>query len=299
MIKRLNIYFKEMYPIVPRLLLGLLLFFEVNFLVILTNNQNHFKIGIEEIIGSITIFFFFLFLRIADDFKDREVDKKLFPNRPLPSEKVKANDLVVLLTSIITITIAINIIFMNNLLYFIILACYGMLMSFWFFKKKTIQKSLPLALITHNPVQLFLNLYIISFTCLKYDMTIFTLNNMIILFTLYWPGLIWEVSRKVRAPKEETEYTTYSKLFGYKKATKFILVVMFFDMITSSILVYSLFPWAIITVVVSYIWLIWKCRQFMDDPYRFKLVEKVELYEYIAEGTILLLEIIFIVTMVI
>ena len=34
MIKRINIYLKEMYPVLPRLLLGFILFFEIYFLVI-------------------------------------------------------------------------------------------------------------------------------------------------------------------------------------------------------------------------------------------------------------------------
>ena len=298
MIKRLNIYFKEMYPLIPRLFLGFLLFFEIYFLVILTNNQLTFHIGLEEIIGSVTIFFFFMFLRIADDFKDKEADKKLFPDRAFPSGKVKENDLKLALVIIIVVTIAINIVFMNNILYFIILSGYGALMSVWFFKKNVIQKSLPLALITHNPVQLFLNLYIVSYTCIKYGIPIFNFTNMVILFTLYWPGLIWEVSRKIRAPKDETEYTTYSKLFGYQKATNFILVVMFFDMITSAFLVYKLLPYAVVTVFISYLWLIRKCRQFIANPEQFKLVNKIELYEYVTEGTMVIIEIIFIVNRV-
>jgi 4-hydroxybenzoate polyprenyltransferase and related prenyltransferases len=294
MIKRLSIYFKEMYPLFPRLLVGFLLFFEIYFLVILTSNYPSFNIGIQEIIGSITIFLFLMFLRIADDFKDKEADRVLFPDRAFPSGKVKENDLVIAFVTIIVVTIVLNVFFMNNLLYFAILASYGALMSVWFFKKNVIQKSLPLALITHNPVQLFLNLYIVSFTCLKYGIPIFSVTNIIILFTLYWPGLIWEVSRKIRAPKDETEYTTYSKLFGYKKATNFILLVMFFDMLTSAFLVYKLLPYAVITVIISYLWLIFKCRQFIDNPERFKLVSKIELYEYITEGTMVLIEIIFI-----
>ena len=44
---------------------------------------------------------------------------------------------------------------------------------------------------------------------------------------------IWEVSRKIRAPKDETEYVTYSKLFGYRKATNFVLIVTLIDIATN------------------------------------------------------------------
>lgn len=296
MLKRMNIYFKEMFPLLPRLFLGFLLFFEIYFLVILINGVQSFTIGIPEIVGSITIFLFFMFLRIADDIKDKETDRKLFPERAFPSGKVKEKDLIITLILILTTVIVLNVIFMNNLLYFAILMGYGALMSVWFFKKAKIQNSLPLALITHNPVQMIINLYIVSYTCIKTNIPLFSLNNLLILFTLYWPGLVWEVSRKIRAPKDETEYTTYSKLFGYKKATRFILIVMFLDMLTSSLLVYKLLPLGVITVILSYFWLIWQCFIFMKNPEKFKLVAKVEIYEYATEGTMLIIEFIFIFT---
>lgn len=295
MIKRINIYLKEMYPVLPRLLLGFILFFEIYFLVILTANVKGINIGLQEVVGAITVFTFLMSLRIADEFKDYESDLKLFPERPYPSGRVKKNDLVVLLTVISVITVVLNLAFMNNLIYFAILVIYGTVMSLWFFSKHKIQKSLPLALITHNPVQLILNLYIISFACLKYNLPIFTFNNIIILFTLYFPGLIWEISRKTRAPKEETEYITYSKIFGYKKPTKFIMLVMALDVITTSILMYQLYPVAVVTVVVSYLWFLKQGMDFIKNPNRFKLVDKVIIYEYITELTVVIVEAIFII----
>ena len=79
MLKRLHIYFKEMYPIIPRLLLGLIIFGEIYFIVLLNNGVTQFQIGGQEIIGGFTVFSFLLWLRIADDFKDYELDCRLFP----------------------------------------------------------------------------------------------------------------------------------------------------------------------------------------------------------------------------
>jgi 4-hydroxybenzoate polyprenyltransferase len=107
--------------------------------------------------------------------------------------------------------------------------------------------------------------------------------------------LIWEISRKTRAPQEENDYTTYSKIFGYKKATKFIILVMVLDMITSSLLVYQLFPIAVITVIASYSWFLKQGITFIKDPTRFKLVDKVIVYEYITELTVVVIEIIYII----
>ena len=288
MCKRLQIYFKEMYPLVPRMFLGFLLFFEIYFLVILTNGKGTIPIqtGIAEIVGCITIFSFLLVLRIADDFKDYETDSRLFPERPLPSGRVKKKDLAVVLIFVIPINVILNLIFLPNTLFFLFLVAYGFFMSFWFFQKYKIQKSLMLALLTHNPVQIVMNAYVISFACQKYDILLGTINNVLILFTLYFPGLVWEIIRKVRAPEEETEYVTYSKLFGYKKPLIFVLCIMAVDLFTTSALVWQLYPWAVVSVAVLYMWLTLQCLSFIKNPARFKLISRFEIYAYLAEASV-------------
>lgn len=287
MLKRWGIYTKEMYPIIPRLVVGVVLFFEVYFLTILTNDAQVANIGMAEITGALTIFLFLLFLRIADDLKDYETDCRLFPHRVLPSGRVLKKDLYILGAIVIILMISLNLLFMNNIWFFCALLGYGFLMSVWFFKKSEIQNSLPLALVTHNPIQIIMNVYIISFACLKYGISFFTINNAIIAVTLYFPGLVWELSRKVWAPKDETEYVTYSKLFGYQKMTKVILGIMFIDVFTTSFLLYQLYPLSVITVILSYAWLFYKGLQFMKNPEAFKLVKVVERYEYITEISVL------------
>ena len=117
MIKRLNIYFKEMYPIIPRLFLGALIFLEIYFIVLLNHGVTTFNIGIQEIVCAFTVFSFLCWLRIADDFKDYELDCRLFPERPLPSGKVKKTDLKIFVSILILFTLVINFIFMNNFLF--------------------------------------------------------------------------------------------------------------------------------------------------------------------------------------
>lgn len=295
MLKRLHIYFKEMYPIIPRILLGFIVFMEIHFIVLLNYGVMNFSIGIQEIVGSLTIFAFLCMLRIADDFKDYETDLKLFPERPLPSGKVKKTDLKIFIILLMSLVILCNILFMNNIGYFIFLMIYGILMSVWFFQKSKIQKSLPLALITHNPVQMVMNVYIISFTCIKYGLNMITLITFLAAFTLYFPALIWEVSRKIRAPKDETEYVTYSKLFGHKKATKFVLILTLVDIVTNIILVWNLNKISVIILLVNVFWMTYCFLKFMNDPERFKLVDKVERYTYIQESIMMLTVLAFLI----
>lgn len=294
MLKRLNIYLKEMLPPLKCMAVSLILFFEIYFLIILITDVGMFDVGVQEIVGFVTVFTFLLSLRIADDFKDYKTDLVLFPHRPLPSGRVKKADLAVLLISTNIVTAALNIIYMNNLLYYSGLMLYGTLMSVWFFARSKIQKNLFLALITHNPVDIVINIYIISFTCIKYGLPILTLNNVLIAFTLYWPTLIWEIARKTRSPKDETEYTTYSKLYGYKKVTQFILVIITFDVITSAKLMYELWSPGIAAASAAYIWFVTECVKFMKNPDRFKLSGRIEIYELITEIPVLLIEMAYI-----
>ena len=113
------------------------------------------------------------------------------------------------------------------------------------------------------------------------------------LWTLYFPALIWEVSRKIKAPKDENDYTTYSKLFGYKDATKFVLILTIADIITNFILVWNLNKISVCILFLLVSWMTWKFVQFMKDPEKFAIVDKVERYTYLQESTMLLTIVVF------
>lgn len=294
-LKRLNIYFKEMYPIIPRLILGAIVFLEIYFIVLLNHGITDFNLGIQEYVCAFTVFSFLCWLRIADDFKDYELDCRLFKERPLPSGRVTKKDLGIFVSILIAFTLIINFIFMNNFIFCFILYTYGSLMAVWFFQKHKIQKSLPMALLTHNPVQMIMNIYIISFVIIKYHIAVFDLTNAMVVFTLYFPALIWEVSRKIRAPKDETEYVTYSKLFGYKKASNFVAIVTVMDIITNYILVWKLNKISVAALTVNIAWIIFEIMRFKKDPERFKLVTKVEIYTYIQESIMIITVVAFLI----
>ena len=296
-LKRLNIYFKEMYPIIPRLILGYIVALEIYFIVLLNQGVTSFTFGIEEIILGFTVFSFLCWLRIADDFKDYELDCRLFAHRPLPSGRVTKKDLGIFAGILITFTVLLNVLLMRNFVFCLILYSYGSLMAVWFFQKHKIQKSLPMALVTHNPVQMIMNIYIISFVIMKYGLEILTLHNVMAVFTLYFPALIWEVSRKIRAPKDETEYVTYSKLFGYKKATNFVFLVTWLDIITNFILVWNLSKISVLLLLINVLWVSYKFIQFKKNPEQFKIVDKVLQYTYIQESLMLLTVVVYLLSL--
>ena len=283
-LKRLRVYFNEMFPLIPRLCLGYIVFLEIYFIVLLNHGVTGAQLLLFDkvegqsdlisyfiqhdvrgvIIGGFTIFSFLLWLRIADDFKDYELDCRLFASRPLPSGRVHKDDLRIFATILIGITIFINILFMRNFIFCLILYTYGSLMAVW---------SLPLALVTHNPVQIILNIYVISYAIMKYKLPIFDITNLMAVMTLYFPALIWEISRKIRAPKEETEYVTYSKLFGYKKCVDFVFILTWLDILTN----------IVVALLANTVWCSMKFIEYKKDPGKYRIVSKVERYTYIQE----------------
>jgi 4-hydroxybenzoate polyprenyltransferase len=140
---------------------------------------------------------------------------------------------------------------------------------------------------------MIVNLYIISFTVIKYKLDFINLTTIMTLFTLYFPALIWEVSRKIKNPRAENDYTTYSKLFGYKKATRFVLIVTIMDIITNFILVWNLSKLSVIILFFLVVWMTIKFIEFISDPYKFEIIEKVERYTYLQESTMLLTVVIY------
>ena len=201
-----------MYPPIPAFLVSVSSFFSLYFLSAVLRDEP-LQVSGASLAGALTIFLFLLFLRVSDEWKDREVDKLLFPTRPLPSGRVLLSDLKVLLGGVCILMVILNIFWTNALLPFLLLFGYGWLMFFYFFIPQIISKSLLWALLTHNPSVLCMNLYVLSIS------SPFTPTTLLLALLFWLPALAWELSRKIRAPEEETEYQTYSKIFGYRGAT--------------------------------------------------------------------------------
>ena len=58
MIKRIYIYYKERYPIIPRIILGIILFLEIHFIILLNMGVtwSQVRLGAAEATGAFTCF---------------------------------------------------------------------------------------------------------------------------------------------------------------------------------------------------------------------------------------------------
>lgn len=292
MIKRLNIYFRETFPLVTRFVYAFVVFAGTYLMAALAGGVTDFTVGAQELCGALTVFCTLLGLRVVDEFKDFETDKRLFPHRPLPSGRVLKSDLRVVLALNCAAAVALNLIFLREALpFFAALFGYGVLMSLWFFAKKYIQNSLVLALVTHNPIVFIMNYYVVSIACLRYGLPLFSVKNLLVCLMIYLPGLCWEISRKLRAPEDETEYETYSKIFGCKKPVVFVLAVMLAQAVISAVLLWELCPYSVAALAAAYVWLAVCYVRFIGCPTRFNAGKRFESYVYIISGIMLATEV--------
>ncbi|MBF0360834.1 MAG: hypothetical protein HQK49_07475 [Oligoflexia bacterium] len=224
-------------------------------------------------------FLFLVLLRIADEFKDIESDKVLFPNRCLPAGRVKYSDVTILAVIALIVFIIINLIFTKSLILFLALMIYAFLFYKYFFLPKLISNNLLLALITHNPITFVFHLYLFSF----FTDNPFATESLLIAVVMWISGLSWEVSRKIRVEGDETDYVTYSKIFGVRKAAVVPLLAL---AVQAGILIF-LIPKIIYIILCVYVLYLLSILNFICWPSS-KKASKLELLTEIYVTLIIL-----------
>jgi len=187
----------------------------------------------------LAIFSFFaltVILRLCDEIKDKEVDAILFPERCLPKGLVLYEDIHKLLLIIGWIWVPINYIFGGAPIIFTILIFYTYLFYKYFFLPNIISNNLILALITHNPLMFVGCFYILALFSVEQGLSVYSAENFFLALAFWMPSMGWETARKIRAPKDETDYTTYSKVMGTVASTALPLGAFLVQLIAFSLL---------------------------------------------------------------
>ncbi len=180
------------------------------------------------LLGGITVTLVLMLMRVYDELKDADSDRHLaaagdprYTGRPLVIGIITEHDLRMLRNLIVVALISIHI-FMAGpwvSLAFGVLLSVLWLSSRWFFWP-AIKNSLWLAFITHNPISAIVGTYILAVYVDRFGA--FQLSwgaCLALILGLWFPVAAWETSRKIRLPSDETDYQTYSKLWGLKIAS--------------------------------------------------------------------------------
>ena len=218
-IKKWYTYQKERFPVATYGLYILCLSFAAFF-------YNTKMLEIESNVGVfitmfVVAFLQFLMVRIIDEFKDYEEDKKYRPYRPVPRGLIKLKELRTLFVICIIIQFALTLIVNPfSLIFLLVLWIMFILMTKSFFMKKLVDKHILLEVALDEILLPTLMLYLSSF--IKLDITILW-RLLLLSYVVSW---IIEIARKVRCKKDEEKgVKTYTAVFGIPKATILLSVL--------------------------------------------------------------------------
>lgn len=218
MVKRIRLYLSIMFPVAPMLVFCAIQFLAVYLWAATALDPGPVRLGAAVVVGWFSLFLFLLFLRVSDEIKDQDSDPHFFPSRPLPSGKVRPADLWVLWSVCLGLLLALNAFLPVLWIPFALVLGYLLLMFRYFFMRQPISNNILLANLTHNPSGFLLHLYTACVAASVYQQDIWQASVLLTALT-FWPlSILWEVSRKIRSPDEETDYQTYSMVLGPRKA---------------------------------------------------------------------------------
>jgi len=215
--KRMSLYLKEMYPLPLGLFSSALLY--LSFVTFLRRIHAVWApiFSYYTVVGIWSVFSLMLILRLMDELKDKEIDRQLFSDRPLPSGKVLESDIWFSLILVIVLYLFANIWVGQTFWMALFVLGYAGLMFRYFFIPNILRRYLLLNVATHNPIIPIMFFYILILFSVEHRMTLRTLNwHYSLLMTAgYWAMFFaWEISRKIRSKEEENTYVTYSQIFG-------------------------------------------------------------------------------------
>ncbi len=225
--RRIAIYLAEMFP--PQVMVT---FCASHFLAIWLALQvlggiAPARVTWASVRGIATVTLFLLLMRLYDELKDVETDIRLgragdplYRDRAIVTGAVRIEDITLLRWVVTALLVAVNLRagFSWATLAFVILFVAGWFSFRWFFWPR-MSEYLLVAFITHNPISLLLQAYIVGLFADTFGADRLHASVVPLLGGLWLPIAAWELSRKIRVPEDETSYRTYSRVLGWKVAS--------------------------------------------------------------------------------
>lgn len=283
-----------MFPPHFMLLSGIAKFYAVYFTLQALAGSESVIITLPSMAGALSIVLFSLLMRIYDELKDAESDTRLghagdprYKDRPIVTGAVTIADLAVLRWLTTVALIVINMPLGRwPMVGFAVLFLVTWLSFKWFFWPK-ISRHLLLAFLTHNPITLLFGAYIVTVFAGDFGSSNVDAWALLLMLAFWAPLGAWETARKIRAPVDETDYQTYSQIFGWKLAP-FVPVAFIIVGTTSAILVSIkiglgwVFP---IVVAGASLVPVYRCIAFRVSPNRktANIQPLVELYSVVLD----------------
>ena len=224
---RLLAFTKERFPLIPISL----------FVFLLTTGYSHFLAnwfgyqfnwGEPKLwITMVSVFLFFLQLRMADEIKDFGKDSQAFPDRILSRGIIKLSVIRTILYSLIAIELVISF-YMGpvHLMWMLGIQVWANLMAKEFFCKKFLDEQVTLSLVLHQIILMPLAIYsALPFISEEKILTNTSIYPALLFLTITYT--VYELARKTwSADRENVNADSYTRFWGIRKAiiTQMVLV---------------------------------------------------------------------------
>lgn len=221
---RLRAFFRARWPLVPNLAGAAALVVSLSFTAQAAAGASALALGVRELCAFVLAAATSLLMRAYDELKDVQTDLKLaasgdalFADRPIATGAIRPADL----TLVKNVALAL---FILGAAGASLTSSFGVwtaagsaallasvwLSSRWFFWPR-IQRDLLLAFLTHNPIAGVVGVTLVAALART---ALPPLVAAALVASSWFPISAWEVSRKLRAPADETSYETYSRRLG-------------------------------------------------------------------------------------
>jgi 4-hydroxybenzoate polyprenyltransferase len=185
------------------------------------------------LIAWVVIFLFCLQLRIADEFKDYTEDFRYRPYRPVPRGLVTLRDLGLLAIACAAVQLGLSLAIHPKLILPLLLVWVYIALSSQHFFVPNYLKAYPLAyLFSQALIMPLIAFYATACDWLKFGPP--PQGIVVLLLVCLANGLVLEMGRKIRAPKdEERGIVTYTARWGVIKSTMAWLLAIWFMTVTT------------------------------------------------------------------
>jgi len=216
--KKYLIYLSERFPLQSHIPIIAIFSFSAICYSLMADGASNF-IAIGNFVMAFTLTFgLFLLLRISDEFKDYEEDKKFRKYLPIPRGLLTLNHLKLLAVLIFVIHLVILITNPQFIIIYIICLIYMALMYKEFFIKRWLKKNHLAYVLSHMAIIPLVDL-VASSAHWSFD-GISPPTALGWFFAVsFFNGILMEIGRKIKLPEhEEKGVLSYSKLWGTNKA---------------------------------------------------------------------------------
>lgn len=215
-LRRMRTYTSEMYPFIPRIISATLLFSGFTSMLSVIHGTPFSFFSLITVVGTASVFLLLFILRLMDELKDKEIDRRLFRLRPLPSGKVFESDIRFSIMLSVIIYSTLHVLHGVALFTAMVVLVYAFAMFRFFFIPRILKRSLLLTLATHNPIVPLLLGHLTSLHLFEHHLFAdIDVPSVALLILQFWAmSFSWEIARKIRSKDDENEYVTYSRLLG-------------------------------------------------------------------------------------